>query len=102
MFIDVAELFVGTPVPGCPPDHGAVLHRTTKYVIPRSPRGRGNLLLGSKMPHYPIHIEHPGYSMLIGVILKYSAVPEIATGINALAMTGVVDGRQHLTDRATN
>jgi len=40
--------------------------------------------------------------MLIGVILKYSAVPEIATGINALAMTVVVDGRQHLTDKALN
>ena len=40
--------------------------------------------------------------MLIGAVVKYSAVPEIATGINALAMTGVVDGRQHLTDRALN
>ena len=29
-------------------------------------------------------------------------MPEIATGINALAMTGVVDGRQHLANRAIN
>ena len=68
-------------------------------------RGRGNLLPGSEVLYHPIHIEHFGYSMLIGVILKYSAVPEIATshGFYAmlLAMTGVVDGRQHLTDRAT-
>jgi len=63
---------------------------------------RGNLLPGSEALYHPIHIEHFGYSMLIGVILKYSAVPEIATGINALAMTVVVDGRQHLTNRAIN
>ena len=79
MFIDVAELFVGTPVPGCPPGRGTVLHRTTKYVIPRPHRGRGNLLLGSEMPHYPIHIEHFGYAMLIGAVLKTTAVVEIAT-----------------------
>ena len=65
-------------------------------------RGRGNLLPGSEVRYHPINIEHFGYSMLIGAVVKYSAVPEIATGINALAMTGVVDGRQHLTDRALN
>ena len=35
IFIDVSELFVGTPADGCPPGRGAVLHRTTKHVIPR-------------------------------------------------------------------
>ena len=78
------------------------MHRTTIDVIPRPRRGRGNLLLGSEVPHHPIHIEHFGYSMLIGAILKHSAVPEIATGIDALAMTVVVDDRQHLTNRALN
>jgi len=78
------------------------MYRTTKYVIPRPHCGRGNLLPGSEVPHHPIHIEHFGYSMLIGAVLKHSAVPEIATGINALAMTGVVDGCQHLTNRAIN
>jgi len=41
-------------------------------------RGRGNLLPGSEVLYHPIHIEHFGYSMLIGVFLKYSAVLEIA------------------------
>jgi len=72
---------------------------------------RGNLLLGSEVPHHPINIEHFGYSMLIGAILKHSAVPEIApqafpsvttSAYGLLAMTGVVDGRQHLTNRAIN
>ena len=73
-----------------------VLHRTTIDVIPRPHRGRGNLLLGSEVLYYPIHIEHFGYSMLIGAVLKSTAVVEIATGINALAMTmgGAVCSRQ--------
>jgi len=43
--------------------------------------------------------------MLIGAILKYSAVLEIATSPpkgRLLAMTVMVDGRQHLTNRAIN
>jgi len=64
---------------------------------------RGNLLPGSEAPHHPINIEHFGYSMLIGAILKHSAVPEIATSaFGLLAMTVVVDGHQHLTDKALN
>jgi len=64
---------------------------------------RGNLLPGSEAPHHPINIEHFGYSMLIGAILKHSAVPEIATSaFGLLAMTVVVDGRQHLTNRTIN
>jgi len=93
IFIDVSELFVGTPVPGCPPGHGTVFRRTTVDVIPRPHCGRGNLLPGSDVPHHPIHIEHFGFSMLIGAVVKYSAEVEIATGINALAMTvGVISG----------
>jgi len=64
---------------------------------------RGNLLPGSEALYHPINIEHFGYSMLIGAILKHSAVPEIATSaFGLLAMTVVVDGRQHLTNRAIN
>jgi len=49
--------------------------------------------------------------MLIGAILKYSVVLEIApqafpsvttSAYGLLAMTVVVDGRQHLTNRALN
>jgi len=41
--------------------------------------------------------------MLIGTIKKHSAVLEIATSAyGLLAMTVVVDGSQHLTNRATN
>ena len=54
---------------------------------------RGNLLLGSEALYHPINIEHFGYSMLIGAVIKATAVVEIATGINALAMTvGVISG----------
>jgi len=72
---------------------------------------RGNLQLGSEMLYHPINIEHFGYSMLIGTILKHSAVLEIApqafpsvttSAYGLLAMTVVVDGRQHLTNRALN
>ena len=107
----MSELFVGTPVPGCPPGHGTVLRPTTVDVIPRPHRGRGNLLLSSEVLYHPIHIEHFGYSMLIGAILKHSAVPEIApqafpsvttSAFGLLAMTGVVDGHQHLTNRVLN
>ena len=40
--------------------------------------------------------------MLIGAVLGYSAVLEIATGVNALAMTVGVDSRQHQTNKAIN
>ena len=41
--------------------------------------------------------------MLIGMVLKHSAVLEIATSAyGLLAMTVVVDGRQHQTDKALN
>jgi len=66
---------------------------------------RGNLLPGSDVLYHPINIEHFGYSMLIGAILKHSAVPEIATSPpegRLLAMTVVVDGCQRLTNRAIN
>ena len=43
--------------------------------------------------------------MLIGMVLKHSAVVEIATSPpegRLLAMTVVVDDRQHLTNRVIN
>ena len=40
--------------------------------------------------------------MLIGTIGEYSAVLEIATGINALAMTVGADSHQHHTNTAIN
>ena len=80
-----------------------VLHRTTVDVIPRSHRDRGNLLLGSEVLYHPINIEHFGYSMLIGAILKHSEVREIVTSaFGLLAMTVIVDGCQHLTNGALN
>jgi len=66
---------------------------------------RGNLLQGSKAPHHPINIEHLGYSVLIGAVLKYFAVLEIATSPpegRLLAMTVVVDDRQRLKNSTTN
>jgi len=74
-------------------------------------RDRGNLLPGSEVPFHLINIEHSGYSVLIGAILKHSAVPEIApqafpsvttSAFGLLAMTAVADGRQHLNEQHVN
>ena len=74
---------------------------------------RGNLLLGSEASHYPINTEYTGYLVLIGAVIKATAVLEIAPQAfpsvttsppkgRLLAMTVMVDGRQHLTNRAIN
>ena len=62
-----------------------VPYNITIDVIPRPHRDRGNLLPGSEAPHHPIRTFR--IFDVNWCNLRHAAVVEIATGINALAMT---------------